>query len=235
MTQFIFFTIRLPPYALDTAPSPSEGPGMRAAQSFVCNGPPSQCRRSAIHEECTRALRFLCAVDSPGGGQGKNARLFSVYFASNRSNESVETGANLNHCRSSCPLTLSLLCIPAAVCTGCAAVFSGSTQSVRFDSIPPGADASYANGNYLGATPVQIQVPRSTLSTVVVKKDGYQDANVFLDHKPQGGWFAWDLATCIIPVTLCLPLLIDAVTGAWFQLDPQYTVKLSPTNADSKR
>jgi len=113
--------------------------------------------------------------------------------------------------------------------TGCAAVFGGSTQPVRFDSLPAGADISFATGQYVGQTPTSVTVSRSGMDTMVIKKEGYEDAHVFLDHKPLVGWFLWDLATCAIPVTLCIPLVVDAVTGAWFSLDDQYTVKLSPT------
>jgi hypothetical protein len=42
------------------------------------------------------------------------------------------------------------------------------------------------------------------------------------------GWAVVDIATCVIPVALCIPLLVDAITGAWMDVDEQLRVRLSP-------
>jgi hypothetical protein len=34
------------------------------------------------------------------------------------------------------------------------------------------------------------------------------------------------MITCVIPVLLCIPVLVDALSGAWMTLDDEYRVKL---------
>ena len=33
-------------------------------------------------------------------------------------------------------------------------------------------------------------------------------------------WVTIDVLTCIIPVCLCIPILIDAISGAWYDVPP---------------
>jgi hypothetical protein len=112
-------------------------------------------------------------------------------------------------------------------------MFNGGQESVRLESIPPGADVSYTNGQYVGQTPADATLSRASLNnSVVFKKDGYEDAHVSVEHRPEAGWFVWDIATCVIPVTLCVPLVVDAFSGGWFGIDERYTVKLTPAKAE---
>jgi hypothetical protein len=119
------------------------------------------------------------------------------------------------------------LTVVALWTSGCAAIFNGTTETVRINTLPPGADVS-VNGNYLGQGPIDVQVKRQSSTAVQVTKDGYQPGSVLVEHHAEAGWFLWDITTCIIPVTLCIPVIVDAVSGAWFGIDDEYAVKLQP-------
>jgi hypothetical protein len=107
------------------------------------------------------------------------------------------------------------------------APFKGSTADVQFDAIPGGADVR-VDGQYLGATPTQGELSRNQSQTVVVSKEGYVDQYVQVKRHPDTPWWFWDIGTCVIPVTLCIPLLVDAISGGWMSLDDNIRVKLDP-------
>lgn len=49
-----------------------------------------------------------------------------------------------------------------------------------------------------------------------------------LDRSADVPWFFWDTATCVVPVLLCIPVLTDAISGAWWNYDDAYAVHLHP-------
>jgi hypothetical protein len=115
--------------------------------------------------------------------------------------------------------------LSASCSLGCAAVFKGSTAEVQFDAVPAGADVR-VDGQYLGATPTQGELSRNQAQNVVVSKEGYVDQYVQVRRHPDTPWWFWDIGTCVIPVTLCIPLLVDAISGGWMSLDDNIRVKL---------
>jgi len=110
-------------------------------------------------------------------------------------------------------------------CSGCAFLFKGAKQDVAFSSNPDGADVEN-NGSLLGKTDSTVGVPRSGTVNIRVSKDGYQERYVHLDRSADVPWFFWDTATCVVPVLLCIPVLTDAISGAWWNYDDEYTVNL---------
>jgi hypothetical protein len=112
---------------------------------------------------------------------------------------------------------------------GCAAAFRGKTAAITVDSTPPGAEAS-ARGQDLGPTPAAVTVERKRPGTITLAKPGYETATVAPKRKVNGGWLAVDLATCIVPVALCIPLLVDAISGRWYDVKDLRT-SLKPENA----
>jgi hypothetical protein len=109
----------------------------------------------------------------------------------------------------------------------CAAVFKGTRQEVHFDAVPEGADVRI-DGQYAGATPVDVEVHRSSASNILVSKDGYREQYVPVQRHPDTPWWFWDIGTCVIPVTLCIPILVDAISGAWYSYEDNVRVKLEP-------
>lgn len=121
----------------------------------------------------------------------------------------------------------ALLCGLALGSTGCAYMFKGSQQEVRVDAIPAQADVRQEN-RYLGATPTTIEVDRNQAQPIVVSKDGFKEQHLRLKRSIDTPWLIWDVATCAVPVLLCLPLLADALSGGWASVDDEVRVKLDP-------
>lgn len=109
--------------------------------------------------------------------------------------------------------------------TGCAAVFKGSKQDVHFTADPERSDVR-VDGRYAGATPTTASLDRDRPQNVTVSKEGYTPQQVQVRKKADTAWFFWDIATCVVPVTLCIPVLVDAISGAWYSFDGEYAVKL---------
>lgn len=64
------------------------------------------------------------------------------------------------------------------LCSGCASIFSGSTQQIGFDTNPNKADV-YVNDAKVCTTPCVTVLQRSKiLPKVEIKKEGYENANV---------------------------------------------------------
>jgi hypothetical protein len=119
------------------------------------------------------------------------------------------------------------LVLVAAASAGCAAVFKGSKQSVHLDAVPQAVDVS-VQGNYLGQTPADIELDRDHTQTLKFAKDGYESRDVIITRKNDTPWFFWDIATCVVPITLCIPLLVDAISGSWYSFDDRFAAKLEP-------
>jgi hypothetical protein len=109
--------------------------------------------------------------------------------------------------------------------TGCAFMFKGSKQEVNFVAVPEGSDVR-ANNRYLGATPTKAELDRDRTHNIKVSKEGFVEQQVQVRQRRDTPWFFWDIATCVIPVTLCIPVLADALSGAWYSLDDDVHVKL---------
>ncbi len=122
---------------------------------------------------------------------------------------------------------LALLSSLAATSSGCAAVFKGSSQTVHFDSVPGESDVN-VDSRYAGATPVDAKISRSSASNIVVSKEGFKERYVPVQRHADTPWWFWDIGTCVVPITLCIPLLVDAISGAWYSYDDEIRVKLDP-------
>ncbi|MBX3208975.1 MAG: PEGA domain-containing protein [Labilithrix sp.] len=113
---------------------------------------------------------------------------------------------------------------------GCAAVFRGTKDKVNVESTPPGAEATRA-GRTLGVTPMQIEVERSGLTQVTLTKSGFEDHNGVVKKQMNPAWLTLDILTCVFPVALCIPIIVDALTGAWYDVDHRYVATMKPGTA----
>jgi hypothetical protein len=140
----------------------------------------------------------------------------------------VTTGTVRPHTRLAPMLARHWVFIGATIFSlqGCAAVFRGSKATVYVNSTPSGARIDM-EGRTLGTTPGEAEVPRQGASIVHVRKEGSEQGQFVLDRSVSGGWLAWDVITCVIPVMLCIPLLVDGATGAWMNVDERYDVTLT--------
>ena len=111
--------------------------------------------------------------------------------------------------------------------SGCATVFKGTKQEVHIASEPTGVDVR-SNGLPLGSAPTSTEIPRGRPIGLSFSKEGYKTQHVQLAQHPDAGWWVWDIGSCIIPVAACIPLLVDAVSGAWYDFDDDVRVRLEP-------
>ena len=116
-------------------------------------------------------------------------------------------------------LTLPLL----AALAGCASLFNNKTPSVDIESNPTEA-AVYVNGNYVGETPVAVDLSIRREHTITFRKDGYKDRSYQVSRSVGLGWILLDLFGLV-------PIIVDAATGDWFMLDTEHVnVIMAPTS-----
>jgi len=96
--------------------------------------------------------------------------------------------------------------------TGCATIFKGSNESVSMSSDPDGAEV-YSNGQFLGKTPLRINLRSKDVYSIEFRKAGYETKVVQVNNRVGLGWIVLDIVTGFVPV------VIDAFTGDWFQLE----------------
>lgn len=105
-----------------------------------------------------------------------------------------------------------ILIILAVMISGCATLFNSKEDVVNFNSNPAGGTV-YINGNYMGKTPVSLQLPVKESKTVTFRASGYEDKTYYLNSNVGVGWVILDVLSGFYPV------IIDAITGSWNELD----------------
>ena len=118
------------------------------------------------------------------------------------------TQHSLTRCR--CGIGVLVL-IACAALSNCATVFNDREPLVDIDSQPAGADV-YVDGEYLGTTPVQVELSVHREHTIVFRKDGFDDRTFRLSNEVGALWIVLDVVTGLIP------LIVDAATGNWLEL-----------------
>ena len=108
------------------------------------------------------------------------------------------------------------------IVSGCASIVDGTTQNVKVDSNPAGAEiyvgAKTSKGivdqRKVGVTPMKtVALPRKD-GVLILKKEGYSDA-VVIPKREMNGWVWGD----IVMLSL-LSTSIDTSTGAAKEIDP---------------
>lgn len=106
-------------------------------------------------------------------------------------------------------------------------MFRDSKVPVRVDSDPAGAEIVYGE-RVVGTTPMTPEMERNDPTSLRVTKQGYEVHRGAVPKHLNAGWAVADVATCVIPVALCIPLLVDAISGAWMDVDDTYRARLEP-------
>jgi hypothetical protein len=112
-------------------------------------------------------------------------------------------------------ILLLITIFPLLMFNNCATIFKGTNDSVRFNSKPVGADI-YINGQFAGNTPLKLSLKSNKTYFVEIKKDGYTSCRYQINNEIGAGWVILDIIGGLIPVA------IDAVTGSWYYLEPDY-------------
>jgi hypothetical protein len=113
--------------------------------------------------------------------------------------------------------TLKVLSVVTGIVflTSCATVFKGSNEPVNLNSDPPGATV-YLNGQPLGKTPTQVSLESKNTYFFEFRKEGYESRSVLVNHSVGAGWVVLD----VIFLLFLVPIIVDAVTGDWYYLEP---------------
>jgi hypothetical protein len=109
---------------------------------------------------------------------------------------------------------------------GCAAAFRGTKDTIHVESTPNGAELK-ANGRPVGQTPADLKVERNRSTELTLDKPGYETYHGIPKRKINAAWFTLDIATCVFPIALCIPLIVDAATGAWYDVK-NYHASMKP-------
>ena len=126
----------------------------------------------------------------------------------------------------------------ALVLSGCATLFSGSSQEVEIESTPSNASVM-VDGKDQGTTPTTIEVTRpeqGDAPEITINKEGYQETTLQLERQ----FNAVTLVNIINPLAyfpLGIPatgFAVDWYTGALWKYQPDgYTVELQSGSASS--
>ena len=113
--------------------------------------------------------------------------------------------------------TVSLLILVTFVLmlSNCATIFKGEFREVRFDSEPGDAQV-FVNGEFMGRTPLKLELRPDEPLTVEFRREGYKTVVRQITNKIGVGWIVLDVVSGLIPV------LVDALTGAWYEFDQRY-------------
>jgi hypothetical protein len=95
--------------------------------------------------------------------------------------------------------------------SGCAAIFTGTAQSIQVSSQPPGARL-FLNGAPVGTTPMTVTAPKGQTVALIGQYPGYPDVNVVLGKQFN--------PVAIINLFNVLGWVIDIATGAMWSYEP---------------
>jgi len=111
--------------------------------------------------------------------------------------------------------------IASSLCyTGCATLFSGSSDEVSLSSDPKGANV-YVNGDNRGKTPITLSLKKGKEYSIEFEKDGYEKKTWHLSYSLGAGWLILDVLAGLVGI------IVDASTGAWNEFnDDSYKARL---------
>jgi len=134
-------------------------------------------------------------------------------------------------------LTSLVAAASALFLSGCATIFTGTSQEVRVESTPSDANV-IVEGRERGTTPMTVEIAKPEKGDppeITIEKEGYQEKTLMLDKK----FNVVTLLNIINPFNYALgvPVLgfgVDWYTGALWKYPPEeYTVELTSGSASS--
>jgi hypothetical protein len=106
----------------------------------------------------------------------------------------------------------SLCIISLLSLSGCATLFKGTAEKVNMESSPVRADV-YVNGQFMGKTPMQLNLAVKRSYAIEFRAEGYQPRVYHINNRVGAGWVILDVLLGLVPV------IVDAATGSWYYLD----------------
>ena len=122
-------------------------------------------------------------------------------------------------------LAASLSMLTALLISGCATLFSSTTQVVKFESYPSGAEL-YIDGNLVGKTPIEVEIKKETFHnyTYQFRLEGYVTFQQRLIKELN--------KTALFNTVMWPSWATDALTGAMIEFSPaNYYVELKPRSS----
>ncbi len=98
---------------------------------------------------------------------------------------------------------------------GCATIFKGTSNNVDFSSTPSGAKV-YVNGNLVGTTPVRVKLESDKVYHIEFRKEGFEPKTFTITNHIGVGWVILDVLFGGL-----IAIVVDAATGAWYELDQE--------------
>ena len=120
------------------------------------------------------------------------------------------------------------IAIPVLLLSGCATIFTGSSDNVTFKSVPEGAKVEI-NGATVGRTPITIPLKRSlSAPQVQLKLDGYDTKYIMVQNSFN--------TIAILDVLFWPGFIVDAATGSLMKYDVvNYEAELDSKNKVSNK
>jgi len=95
---------------------------------------------------------------------------------------------------------------------GCATLFAPKQTTVAMNSNPVGASV-FIDGVRIGTTPMSFNLENNRAYTVVFRSDSGGEVACLINRRIGTQWVVLDVLGGLMPV------VVDAATGAWYQLD----------------
>lgn len=117
--------------------------------------------------------------------------------------------------------SLALVVVTGALAvslTSCATVFAPKYQSVTI-SVQPDSSKIYVNGQFMGYSPLHVEIEPSKPQLLEVKHDGYEPQRTVLKTDFLPGWVAADIL-----LTAGIGAIVDLTTGDWNYFKPSIII-----------
>lgn len=111
-------------------------------------------------------------------------------------------------------LSIVLIITTSLAFSGCATILAKKTETVSMASEPIGADV-YVNGFKMGTTPIELNLKPDRTYMIEFRKEGFDSVTRIVNSDVVAGWILLDVFFGVLPV------IVDAVTGAWKSLDQE--------------
>ncbi len=116
-------------------------------------------------------------------------------------------------------LFVSFLTCTMILSTGCAAISHGTKQTIPVESSPNAVSVGISGMSY--TTPTTLELERKNEYVLSFSKEGYESAQIQVTKHLSGRFLLADIL-----LTGLIGVVIDGVTGAWYDLKPE-TVTVS--------
>ncbi|ODS53114.1 MAG: hypothetical protein ABS36_14325 [Acidobacteria bacterium SCN 69-37] len=113
-------------------------------------------------------------------------------------------------------LFASFVLLVAFSSSACGLVFGGTRQMIRVESTPVGASVATDPSTTTYATPASFSLQRNRSYAMTVSAPGYTSRTIDIQRSIRAGIVVLDIVFGLVPV------VVDAATGAWYSLSPEY-------------